>query len=788
MRRLWYDEPATAWFGALPVGNGRLGAMVHGRVNKEQIQLNEETIWTRRGAPRDNPAAVSHLEEVRAALLDGRPRDAQFLAELASFGTPHWQTAYQTLGQLTLLARDQHEPLVTNYSRELDLSTGIASCHYRIGDTAYQREVLASDVDDVVIVRISATGPQRLELGVELTRRHDGTGWASSADTLVLAGRAGAHGVSFSAQVRVLPDDGSVQAVGDHLWVRDATAVTLLIGVDTDFADLVATTPSTVTPWTVHGPSTPSANASSIRSATDSIAAAAAVDYVDLRQRHVAARTAAVGRLELDLGPAGSDQPTDERLRVVRAGSSDDDLVATHFDLGRHLLHSSSGPGTQPANLQGIWNESFTPAWDSKFTTNINVQMNYWAAEVANLAPTHEALFGLIDRARVTGAETARIHYDAPGFVVHHNLDVWADTAPLDNVYCGLWPTGAAWLVWHLWHRHEFDPDPMFLAERVYPALREAAEFLLTYGVVDEAGRFLIGPSLSPENAYLDEDGVRIALCLGPELDTQLARWLFTRCLEAADSLGDGDGGSSELTGRLEDALGRLPAPRIGSAGQLLEWLEEVPESEPGHRHYSPLFGVYPDHQLLDDPRTRAAARVLLERRLAAHTSVASWTLAWAACLWARFGEGDLALDSLVSILRDHTVDNLFGTHPPQGTNPLTTFQIDGNLGAVAAVCEMLLQSHGGTIRLLPALPTTWRDGSVRGLRARGGFEVDLVWTDGVLGSATLRSTAGQSCRLVAATDVLVSGPELDLAVRAGEVTTFATVIGASYRVEPGTR
>lgn len=759
-RRLFYDQPAAEWFAALPVGNGRLGAMVHGRVYKEQIQLNEETIWTRRPVSRNNPEARAHLTEIQRLLMAGQPRDAQFLAELVSFGTPHWQSAYQTMGQLTLLSRDQHEALATSYSRDLDLSSGIATVQYQIGATTIRREVFASAVDDVIVIRVELDGSLPLELGLEITRRYDGDATAPRGDLLHLVGQAGAHGVRFEAAVLAQSDGGKVSALGDHLLITRGSAATLIIAAATDFG--LAGLPD---------------------EAADIAGTAAALGYPALRERHVAEHRSTIGRMSLRLDgiPDHDDLPTDARLNAVRAGGKDDGLLLTQLDLGRYLLAASSRPGTQPANLQGIWNESFTPAWDSKFTTNINLPMNYWPAEVTNLSQTHDSLFDLIDRARITGAETAKTHYGASGFVVHHNLDLWADTAPLDNVYCGLWPTGAAWLVWHLWQRYEFSQDLEFLRDRAYPAMREAAAFLLDLAVTDEAGRLLIGPSVSPENAYADADGVRIALCMSPALDGQLASWLFSRILAAAAILGEQD----QLVDRVQQALPALPPPKVGRHGQLLEWLDDHPEIERGHRHYSHLFGVYPDDQLMTDPGLIAAARVSLERRLAAGGGASGWSLAWVACLWARFGEGDLARDTLFRLLRERTVDNLFDTHPPQGTNPLTTFQIDGNLGMVAAIAEMLLQSHGGVLRFLPALPTAWSQGRVNGLRARGGFEIDLSWSEGKLTDMVIRSTAGGPCRIHSPAALRVQDSHrtaIATHVDSG-ITTFTTKTGRAYSV-----
>ena len=761
-RTLWFETPAPDWLSALPVGNGRLGAMVHGRVYKETLQLNEETIWTRRAQDRNNPAARTALDEIRTLLLTGHPRDAQFLAELASFGSPHWQTAYQTLGAITLLSRGHHDQLASEYRRELEFGSGVASVSYSIGETRVRREVFTSAPDDVIVLRVEQVGPLLLDLGLEITRRYDGRAVAEGQDSLHLFGRAGAYGVGFDAVVLASTEGGTVKAVGDHLRITGGSAATIIVAAGSDFTDRDV----------------------DVRAAARR---AAALSYAELRERHVVDHRAGLGAMsvQLDSGaPPATDRPTDERLRILAGGTPDEDLLLTHFDLGRYLLRDSSRPGTQPANLQGIWNESFTPAWDSKFTTNINLEMNYWPAEVTNLASSHDALFDFIDRLRVTGHETARVHYGAPGFVLHHNSDLWADTAPLDNVNCGLWPTGAAWLVWHLWQSFEFSCDRDFLRTRAYPAMREAAEFLLALAVRDERGRLLIGPSVSPENGYADHDGVRIGLCMSPALDSQLARWLFDRCVHAAELLEIAD---DDFTRRCREALPALPRPEIGSQGQLLEWLEEYPEVEVGHRHYSHLWGIYPDDQLLRHPGFTEAAQVSLQRRLAAGSGMSAWSLAWAACLWARLGNGDRAREALLQLLIETSSPNLFGTHPPQGTNPLTTFQIDGNLGAPAAIAEMLLQSHGGVLRLLPALPSAWPTGRVAGLRARGGFEVDIEWADHHLVTATVRSAAGRSCLLRGVGPIAVrkgKTEEVTTSTRT-DTTTFDTTAGHTYLIRP---
>jgi alpha-L-fucosidase 2 len=759
---IFYKQPANDWVSALPIGNGRLGAMIHGRVYKEQIQLNEESIWTKRSGSRINHDSIKYLNEVRQDLLEGRPRDAQFLAELVSFGTPHWQSAYQTLGQLTILSKDQHDAIAENYIRALDLTTGIATVEYKIGKTNIKREMFASAVDNVIVVRIEKDGPLPLKLGIEITRRYDGQAMPASPEQLLMVGRAGAYGVNFHARVFAKSDGGTVSALGDHLLIDGGNTVTILVSATTDF----------------NKSDNPGVSEEIIRQASE-------FDYQNLRQRHIEEHEQSMNRMTISLGDGTSSKnklPTDQRLKDLIAGEDDESLIATYVSFGRYLLHGSSRPGTQPANLQGIWNESFTPAWDSKFTTNINLEMNYWPAEVANLSESHEPLFDLIDRARKTGSETARVHYGAQGFVVHHNLDIWADTVPLDNVYCGLWPTGGVWLVWHYWQRFEYDLDIDFLRNRAYPAMKEAAEFLLSIAVEDSLGRFLIGPSISPENAYSDHEGIRIALTMSPSLDTQLAYWLFTKCISAAEILGIND----TFTDRVREALPKLPKLGVGRHGQLLEWIEDYEEIEQGHRHFSHLFGVYPDDQILNNSDLTAGARVALQRRLDAGAGASAWSLAWAACLWARFGEGDLAREIVLRMLRERSSTNLFGMHPPGGTNPLTTFQIDGNMGVVAAVAEMLVQSHNGLIKLLPALPTAWKQGKVSGLRLRGGFEVEIVWSEGQLEKATILSRTGSVCSIFSNIKLSVSSNDnqsLDIE-HTTNVIRFKTLAGQKYIIE----
>ena len=764
--RLWYEAPAPRWLASLPVGNGRLGATVFGRVYKETVIFNEETVWTRWPDDRNNPDALKALPEVRRLLMDGRIEEAHTLAELSMFGLPHRQASYQVLADMTLLFGGHHEELVTGYRRSLDLDDGIAAVEYELGGTRFRREVFASAPDDVVVLRFAADTPAAIDVGSHFYRRYDAFERIDGLDH-VIGGAVGARGTSFHARARVLAEGGTTEAIGDHVSVRGADAVAILVAAATDFRH--------------------DDYEGACRATLDS---AAARPFDELRARHLDSHRPPLRRVRLRLSEQADAElealATDARLERVQAGGLDPGLVELHFQFGRYLLLGSSRPGTLPANLQGIWNESYQPAWDSKFTININAQMNYWPAEAANLSDCHEPLFDLIDRLRVTGARTAEVHYGCGGFVAHHNTDLWADTAPLDNFYCGLWPAGAAWLAHHLWERYAYDLDEAFLHERAYPGMKEAARFVLDFLVADpETGELLFGPSLSPENQYLDAGGIRSGLCMSPAGDTQIIAGLFERVRDAAAILGVDE----DLRAELSAALERLPTMRVGSRAQLQEWREDHVEWEKGHRHVSHLFAVYPDAQITPrrNPELAAAARRSLELRIdeASDRSIGGWSVAWLSLLWARFGEGALAHEQLYAILRKSTELSLLDLSPPGGTNPLTVFQIDGNLGAVAAVCEMLLQSHDG-IELLPALPPEWPDGSVTGLRARGGFDVDLVWAGGVLRRAELRSTAGATCALRLDAEPVVPRDGLSVELdRADGLYRFDTDPGAAYVIAP---
>jgi alpha-L-fucosidase 2 len=731
MSRLWYDKPANSWEEALPIGNGRMGAMIFGKVNTERIQLNEDSVWYGAYVERNNPHALRNLSKIRELILSGQIPEAEELMIYALSGIPQSQRPYQSLGDLTIDFKGM-EGDISGYKRSLSLDDAVHSMEAIVGNNPFKRETFLSKADDVMVIRITSGEKQRISFSALLTReRFYDSVIELSEDTIMLRGNLGKGGIDFAMMVKAVVEGGSCEVIGEHLIVKNADAVTLLFTAGTTFRfeDLE-------------------------KDLRKVLSTASEKSYDQLKQNHIKDYKALYSRVEFNLDGIEKYESltTAERMKNAEKGQVDKGMAKLYFDYGRYLLIACSREGSLPANLQGIWNKDMTPPWDSKYTININAQMNYWPAEICNLSECHRPLFDFIKRMVPNGQKTAKVMYDCRGFVAHHNTDMWGDTAVQDHwIPSSYWVMGAAWLCTHQWTHYEYTKDLEFLKE-AFPIMREAALFFLDF-LIDHNGYLVTCPSVSPENTYILPTGVQGAVTFGATMDNQILRDLFTQCLKAAEILEVDD----ELNNEIKKALDKLIPTRIGKRGGIMEWMEDYDELEPGHRHVSHLYGLHPSSQITmdDTPDLARAARRTLELRLASGGGHTGWSRAWIINLYAKLWDGAEAYKNLELLISKSTLTNMFDNHPP--------FQIDGNFGGTAAIAKMLVQSSPERIVLLPALPNIWKDGSIKGLCVRGGAELSIKWANSQLTTCIIKAKH----RLQ--TELVYKDKRIKIALEAGE-------------------
>lgn len=709
--KLWYEQPAGKWEEALPIGNGRLGAMMCGAVTNETIWLNEDSVWSGKSINRINPDAKENLPKVRNLIREGKIPEAEESAQLTLCGTPNSQRSYEPAGELYICFKETGE--VRNYRRELDLDNGVAGVSYEIGKTRYERKMIASYPDQALALHMEAQGPDDLRFVCRLERCHNRLDEVCARGDSLWFRVDGGEGISFLACLTVRQEGGTSRSIGEYLSVEGAKKATLYLNIVTSFREQAYE-----------------------EVCRRQLTQAADKGWDNCLADHTAEYRALFGRLALTLGKGveKEEEPTDRRLQAIKEGKEDNGLFALYFQYGRYLLLSSSRGDCLPANLQGIWNHRMMPPWDSKFTININAEMNYWPAESGNLPECHLPYFVHLKRIMENGKQTAERMYGCRGSMAHHNVDLYGDTAPQDIcISASIWPMGEAWLATHIYEHYLYTQDKVFL-EEYFDVLQANVDFFEDFLIEDEQGRLVTSPSVSPENTYIRDDGIRGCLCEGPSMDIEILQELLQGYIEACEVLEK----DSALICRARNIMERLPKLKIGRYGQIREWLEDYEEAEPGHRHISHLYGVYPGSSITwETPDLMRAAQITLERRLSFGGGHTGWSRAWIIGLWAKFLDGEKAYDNFRALLADSTFPNLMDNHP-MGEGHV--FQIDGNLGAAAAMIEMLVQCRNGYIRLLPALPAQFADGKIEGVLLRGGMKLDMEWEKGKVVWVSLES------------------------------------------------